>query len=188
MRYAIKILPIALVILCACLYFALSPEKEIKSLNKMHKENEVVSRSEMINPSFHGTDEKNRPFSIAAKYGTKTDDNKIELRKLSGKLHSDGNSQFILHADHGFMVEDKSSLEVHGNVEISSNNGEKFVTESLNIEPEKHIAYNNSPVLVSGEIGIIEAQGFNMEEYGKKVIFVGRVKTSLNINEEENKK
>jgi LPS export ABC transporter protein LptC len=112
-----------------------------------------------------------------AKYQKK--ENLVFLEKLTVKLVTKDNRTFVMTGDRGRLNSESRDMEIEGNVNIVSENGDRFRTDHLRylnagklIETEGSVVMENKRIRVSGV-------GMTLSVEEKKVTLLSQVRANL---------
>ncbi len=148
---------------------------------------EVVQRHEMASPKYVGADDKNRPYHVEAKSArlshAKSDLVMLELPKASMTL--DGGHWVAVTSQRGEFNQ-KSRIVLHdGDVSIFHDANYTFRTDAATVDAINKTAWGDRPVVGSGPKGTIESEGFRIVDKGRTVIFTGRAKVMLFLDNQD---
>ncbi|MGH7002735.1 MAG: LPS export ABC transporter periplasmic protein LptC [Alphaproteobacteria bacterium] len=150
---------------------------------------EALRQHEMSSPKFVGSDDKNRPYQVEAKSArlasAKSDTVILEQPKASMTLDS-GN--WVAITSRGGEFNQKTRIvTLNGEVYLFHDANYTFRTERATIDTAKSRAWGDRPVSASGPKGTIEAAGFRIEDKGQTIIFTGKTKVLLRLDEQDMK-
>jgi LPS export ABC transporter protein LptC len=118
-----------------------------------------------------------------AKYQKK--ENLVFLEKLTVKLVTKDNRTFVMTGDRGRLNSESRDMEIEGNVNIVSENGDRFRTDHLRylnagklIETEGSVVMENKRIRVSGV-------GMTLSVEEKKVTLLSQVRANLTVERRE---
>jgi lipopolysaccharide export system protein LptC len=149
---------------------------------------------------YDGVDAKNRPFSITADTATQPDnakasnsvaptpaagsqdqvaaaaktDSVINLTKPLADMTLQDGAWVAVQADSGVYNRDRSTVDLSGNVELFHDTGLQFDTDAATIDLKNNTAAGNQPVEGQNADGTLTAEGFQVLNDGRLVIFTGR--------------
>jgi lipopolysaccharide export system protein LptC len=148
---------------------------------------EALRRHEMSAPRFVGTDEKNRPYQVEAKSArlahAKSDMIILEQPKASMTLES-GNWVAVTSRD-GEYSQKTRIITLNGDVHVFHDANYTFKTERATFDTTKNRAWGDRPVFATGPKGTIESKGFRIEDKGQTIIFTGKTKVLLNLDNQD---
>jgi lipopolysaccharide export system protein LptC len=150
---------------------------------------EALRRHEMSAPKFVGTDDKSRPYQVEAKSArlahAKSDTVILEQPKASVTLES-GNWVAVTSRDGEFNQKTRV-ISLVGDVYMFHDSNYTFRTERATIDTDKKRAWGNRPVVATGPKGTIESKGFRIEDKGATIIFTGKTKVVLHLDDQDMK-
>jgi lipopolysaccharide export system protein LptC len=150
---------------------------------------------------YDGVDAKNRPFSITAEAATQPDnapaqnaaapapvaqnqqqgqsagtkpDSVVNLTNpLADMMLTDG-AWVAVKADSGVYDRDTGTVQLNGNVELFHDTGLQFQTDAATVDLKNNTAQGDQPVEGQRPDGTLAAEGFQVLNDGRTVIFTGR--------------
>jgi lipopolysaccharide export system protein LptC len=78
-------------------------------------------------------------------------------------------------------------VTLNGDVQLFHDANYTFRTEHATIDTAKGTAWGDKPVSAKGPKGTIESKGFRIEDKGQTVIFTGKTKVLLQIDDQDMK-
>ena len=135
----------------------------------------------MVNARFVGVDLKKQPFSITADIAKNLlkDITQIELEMPKADITVSDGSWLVLTANSGVYYQKRKFLNLEGAVNLFHDSGYEFKTNKANIDLNQGIAISNEPVKGQGPFGQLQAEGFQIENKGNKISFLGKSKLIL---------
>ncbi len=150
---------------------------------------EALRQHEMSQPKFVGTDEKNRPYQVEAKSArlasARSDTVILEQPKASVTLES-GNWVAVTSRDGEFNQKTRV-INLIGDVYVFHDANYTFRTERATVDTEAKRAWGDRPVVATGPKGTIESKGFRIEDKGATIIFTGKSKVILHLDDQDMK-
>ena len=150
---------------------------------------EALRQHEMSAPKFVGTDEKARPYQVEAKSArlahAKSDTVILEQPKASLTLES-GNWVAVTSRDGEFNQKTRI-ISLNGDVYVFHDANYTFRTEKATVDTEKKIAWGDRPVVATGPKGTIESKGFRIVDKGATIIFTGKTRVVLHLDDQDMK-
>jgi lipopolysaccharide export system protein LptC len=150
---------------------------------------EALRQHEMSAPKFVGTDEKARPYQVEAKSArlahAKSDTVILEQPKASLTLES-GNWVAVTSRDGEFNQKTRI-ISLNGDVYVFHDANYTFRTEKATVDTEKKIAWGDRPVVATGPKGTIESKGFRIIDKGATIIFTGKTRVVLHLDDQDMK-
>ncbi len=139
----------------------------------------AVEMPSMKNPRYEGVDADNQPFTIRAKEAIQQDVDSVRLIALQADIALKQGNWLALQADQGLLQIMKKKMLLQGNVHVYSDEGNEFNTSKVLVNLETGDAWGPEPVSGQGQMGSIQAGGFQMSTSYKAIRFTNRVKLVL---------
>ncbi|MEQ1651151.1 MAG: LPS export ABC transporter periplasmic protein LptC, partial [Hyphomicrobium sp.] len=139
----------------------------------------------MEQPRFSGTDDQDRPFSLAAVRAVQHPDNllMIDLETLQAQMTMADGTPVTGTAQMGRFDQDKKRLWLAGNVAIQQpSHGYHFDTNEMFVDFNQRAVWGDKPARLTGAFGSIEGQGFRVYDGGKVMLFTGESHAILNMS------
>lgn len=150
---------------------------------------EALRQHEMSAPKFVGSDEKARPYQVEAKSArlahAKSDTVILEQPKASLTLES-GNWVAVTSRDGEFNQKTRI-ISLVGDVYVFHDANYTFRTEKATVDTEKKTAWGDRPVVATGPKGTIESKGFRIEDKGATIVFTGKTRVVLHLDDQDMK-
>lgn len=106
--------------------------------------------------------------------------NVIELQDMRGKMAIDESGGLAnLTSNTGVFDTGSDHLDLSQNVRIWTDRGEEVLLRSASIDMKAGTASSREPIKVTTPTLVLEAESMEMSESGKRMAFVGRVRTQL---------
>ena len=144
---------------------------------------DIDGRLTMVNASYQGTDEKNRPFAVrgAEAFQPESDSPIVHLSGIEADIFEDQarSSMMALSANEGLYQRDAEQLDLSGDVLVRSDAGHEFRTSKARVDLPAGIARGDEPVTGTGPYGLLDAGNFALLERGEVMTFGGRVRMTL---------
>lgn len=146
-----------------------------------------VRNLQMVAPKYVGVDNKNQPYRLTAKLASQATPNAdmIDLDSPKGTVSLNSGSRINLVARHGTYSQKNRRIVLTGDVNIFHDDGYTFRTDRAEIDLETGLAHGEKPVTVSGPKGTLAAQGFKILDKGDRVIFTGRTRIVLKVDDQD---
>jgi lipopolysaccharide export system protein LptC len=130
----------------------------------------------MENARFAGVDANNWAFNITATRAVQSigDSNHIDLEQPKADFVLDSGSHMTIRSDAGGLQRNTQILELAGEVSLFQDRGYEFRTSKARIDLNQRTATGDSPIEGHGPQGEIQAEGFQIDDDGTHVIFLGR--------------
>ena len=144
---------------------------------------DIDGRLTMVNASYQGTDEKNRPFAVrgAEAFQPESDSPIVHLSGIEADIFDDQarSSMMALSANEGLYQRDAEQLDLSGDVLVRSDAGHEFRTSKARVDLPAGIARGDEPVSGTGPYGLLDAGNFALLKRGEVMTFGGRVRMTL---------
>jgi lipopolysaccharide export system protein LptC len=101
-------------------------------------------------------------------------DNVINLKKLMADMTMSDGAWVALTADNGVFHRDQGTVDLSGNVTLFHDTGLTFETDAATVDLKNDWASGNQPVEGQNADGELAAQGFEIKDDGKTILFTGR--------------
>ncbi len=111
------------------------------------------------------------PAPVAA---TEEPDNVVNLQKLMADMTMSDGAWVALTADNGVFHRDQGTVDLSGNVTLFHDTGLSFETDAATVDLKNDWAKGNQPVEGQNGDGQLTAQGFEIKDDGKTILFTGR--------------
>lgn len=170
-----KILICVSIFLIILIFSNRTSENRNVSKNSKSENNEAIQQV-ITNPRFIGSDSKNRPYTLVAKEAKKIK-SKLNIYEL---IHPEGNlinknGQYInVKSLEGIFNQESEVLSLNDNVILENHDGYVFKTESASIDLNREHIFGDRDITGRGPRGFIKSQGFEINEQGKQIFFLGR--------------
>jgi len=135
----------------------------------------------MVNARFVGTDGENRPYVITASTASQSNasGDVITLNMLQADMTLRSGTWLTMTADKGRYYRVADRLELVGPVDVFSDLGYEFHTGDTTIDLAASVADSPHPVSGQGPFGVISARSFRMTDKGRRLLFEGEVKLTI---------
>lgn len=133
----------------------------------------------MMKPVFHGLDSKNQPFNVVADEAIQQAENEVYLKNISGDITLEGGKWMSLTSKEGKIFLNNNTADLMGDVNIISEDGFEFKTNSAHVDFSNNTANGNENVVGQGPIGVLNSVGFSMTDNGNEILFKGPVKLTI---------
>ncbi|MBI3419463.1 MAG: LPS export ABC transporter periplasmic protein LptC [Proteobacteria bacterium] len=144
--------------------------------------------STMQAPVYTSVDKQGRPYRVQAE-GAKqnpTAPNVMDLANPKGTIDLSGGNSLQGQATGAEYDQKTGKMLINGSLTLKHSSGAVFTTEKAVVDMNARSASGNSPVKVTGDFGEVNAQGFEMNDEGKVVIFKGPSTAHLNLTASQN--
>lgn len=132
----------------------------------------------MSKARYIGTDTNNQPFVITADAVTPDIKNqdRFLLTALQADITFDNDSWISLMAPTGIYDRGEQILHLPGKVDIFSDQGFELHTTGAKVDLARSVAEGDQPVQATGPLGVLEANGFRIQQRDSRLFFTGGVK------------
>jgi len=130
----------------------------------------------MLNARFDGVDEQDQPFTVTADVATQSRESErlIELELPKADLTMTDGTWLALTARTGEFDREAQLLNLSGAVSLFHDEGFEMQTSAAQIDFNKSTAEGDQPVEGQGAAGSIKAEGFQILDRGRRIVFTGR--------------
>jgi lipopolysaccharide export system protein LptC len=183
-----KLLLGILVLLLTALMFAYPVIKKNSGLRIAFTSSEKTAApppTQMVNANFHGFDDTNQPYNVAARTAVQVDEDNMTFDKVNGDISLNSGVWFTIQADNGRLKVKERLLNLNGAIEMFNDEGYEMRTDTLNVDIGKKIAATHDPVNGQGPLGILRAHGAVFDGNAKTAIFSGPVFVTLYLPPKE---
>jgi lipopolysaccharide export system protein LptC len=150
-------------------------EKQYDDVSPVSKK--LVLEDRLINPKLVDTDEKDHPFTLAAKSSVQGQENHATFEKPQGRIKTDQATDVEITADTGNFNKEASILTYKDNVILRTGDGYVFKTRQAQLHTKTHIATGHDPVTGHGPSGELKAdKGFKLDKNQKTLTFYGQTR------------
>jgi lipopolysaccharide export system protein LptC len=136
----------------------------------------------MQTPRLTGFKKDSRPYEVTAKaaYQDIRKPNVIELKEMKARLVMDeaGSAAHLVSAT-GVFDTQKEWLELADDIRITTDKGEEALLKSASVDFKSGSVVSREPVKITMATGVVEAQGMQIADSGKKITFTGRVHATI---------
>lgn len=131
-----------------------------------------------------GLDAANRPYQLTAKRALEVPQTKnvIDLESPHGELTMEDDAWLTGQALKGRFDQTNQKLWLGGNVELFNDEGSQMHTSEANVDMKDKSAWGEQPVVIQGDFGQIQGQGFRLTKEGRVMTVTGRSKAILNLH------
>jgi lipopolysaccharide export system protein LptC len=135
----------------------------------------------MVNPRYLGIDKDNQAYSVTADLARRLTGESltVELEMPKADITLNDGTWLVLTADNGVFGRTQHTLDLAGAVNLFHDSGYEFRTTKARIELEKGVAKGDQTVVGQGPFGDLKAEGFELLEKGKTILFTGKSKMVL---------
>lgn len=146
-----------------------------------------VGNFAMLAPKYFGIDKSGRPFKIEAKSARQHGPNspKLTLTQPKGSMTLASGNWVAMSAKTGEYDQKTQVLILIGDVNVYHDAKYTFKTSKATVDVKTNDAWGDQPVVVNGPKANIEAEGFRVKDKGKTVLFTGKSKVILHVDNED---
>ncbi len=132
----------------------------------------------MVNPRYLGIDRDDQAYSVTADLARKLVGNtlSIELEMPKADITLKDGTWLVLTAENGVYQRQAQTLDLRGAVNLFHDSGYEFRTAKARLDLEKGRAAGDAPVHGQGPFGDLKAEGFDLLDKGKVIVFNGKSK------------
>lgn len=149
--------------------------------------------NDVVNPRLVGTDSENQPFSVTADLAKNVsftadvdkfwrEARPIELEMPKADITLRDGSWLVLTAETGVLAPARKVLDLAGKVNLFHDSGYEFRTAEAQIDLEQGAAVGDAPVEGQGPFGHLTAEGFQLLDKGRNILFTGKSKLIIYSN------
>lgn len=140
----------------------------------------------MVNPRFQSVDDKGQPFNISSKTALKESEDVIILNNPKGDITFLDRKWLNVVSKKGKLEIENKRIELSDGVDVLHADGYKIKTSSVTINLENNSLKGDEVVKMSGELGDLEANSFEVIENEQRLIFTGGVKMIIYTDQIKN--
>jgi lipopolysaccharide export system protein LptC len=143
--------------------------------------------STMEAATYVSRDEKGQPFKLEADVAKQhpTAPGITDLANPRATIEMEGGAVVRGEAPTAQYDQKEGKLVVNSNLKLRHSSGAVFETEKAVVDMNAKTAQGTSPVKVTGGFGEVNAQGFQLVDEGKTVIFTGPSRARLKLDSHE---
>lgn len=186
MKVALPLLVLVLVGLVLMLPQLDSTRQKLQGSIKAQIKAQDLENLYMVKARYLGTDEKSRSYTLTAESARQVSANSdlIALEGPTAKITLKDKTLISMRANAGAFYKDKKLLVLFGDVNITHSNGYTVKTEEMEIDMTKGTARGTKPIRAFGPLGTLSAAGFRILGNGKRVLFTGKARLTINLTDE----
>ncbi len=186
MKVALPLLALVLVGVAMLLPQLDSARDKLKTSLKAQIKAQGLENLYMVKARYLGSDNKNRSYTLtadSARQVSATSD-LVALEGPTAKITLSDKSKITMRANAGAFYKEKKLLVLFGDVKITHSNGYTVKTNEMEINMTKGTARGTKPIRAFGPLGALSAAGFRILGNGKRVLFTGKARLTINITDE----
>jgi len=177
-RWAKIVLPAAAVGLAALvlLWPQFNPIEGRFRLSSVSIGPEDIENLRMVNPRFHGADNKSQPYWVTADQANQeaASSELTELTRPKADITLEDGSWLAAAAEHGTYRRVQRQLDLSGGVSLFHDRGYEMHTSAASIDLANGQASGDTPVHAQGPDTKLDGQGFRILDRGATVIVTGQ--------------
>ena len=175
MKVLLPALATALILLVV-VWPKLSPEDDRFRISVSSISLEQADNLTMLNPRFDGIDERNQPYSVTADLAIqdKGNDNLVDLELPKADVTLEDGTWLALMAKAGRYHREAETVDLIGDVIVFHDEGFEVKTQFAHIDLNNGTAEGDQPVEAHGPIGMLNSEGFRVENEGERIFFTGK--------------
>ncbi|MHA1538243.1 MAG: LPS export ABC transporter periplasmic protein LptC [Alphaproteobacteria bacterium] len=187
MKVALPFLALVLVGVVLLLPQLESTEKKLQSSIKTQIKAQNFENLYMVKARYLATDEKSRFYTLTAESARQVSASSdlIALEGPKAKIVMKDKSKISMRSNAGAFYKEKKLLVLFGDVIITHSNGYTVQTNEMEINMTKGTARGTKPIRAFGPLGTLNATGFRILGNGKRVLFFGKARLTINIADEK---
>lgn len=187
MKFALPSL--AFLILIAVLFWPnfISTGKQVEKAARDALTPTGLRNFEMDKPVFVATDDKDRPYRLTATKARQTSRNAttVALDDPKARIKLEDGDNVRISARRGRFDRKKNQLTLMGDVNVHHDRNYTFRTAHATIDMKTKSAWGRQQVYASSPKATVAAQGFRIIDKGATVIFTGKTRVVLNMNDKD---
>ena len=167
----------AFAVIAAVLAFFFVQRQPAKFSMTYERLNAIKNDLTMIKPHLTGADGKGHPFVITAETAIQDLKNpkRAKLRKVEADLTLENNGWLNANAANGVVDMAASSLILGGGIDVYSDSGYVFHSQTASLDLKKWIVHGHDPVTGQGPMGTLSADEFHYDRGTHQLTLDGHV-------------
>jgi len=137
----------------------------------------------MLQPRYHGLDQRGRPYTLTATWAMQSGVNRIEMGDPKGDMVLESGNWLQLEARNGVFIQHSELLDLSQDVVFYRDDGTVVRTETASVDVKQGAAASNDQTHAEGPFGVLDAQGFMLIDKGDAIQFQGPARLVLNGSE-----
>lgn len=134
----------------------------------------------MMEPRYHGIDERGRPYTVTADSALQTSPERIALTEPKGDLITEAGTWLMVRSKEGVFIQHASLMDLSKDVVLYREDGTVMETDTAALDLKAGAGAGNDKTHAEGPFGVLDAQGFALTEKGAVIQFQGRAHLVLN--------
>lgn len=161
----------------------LPDEKEIK-LGDARISVKDIDNLRMTEPRFVGVDEKSRAFEMTARSASQSssDSNLVNLESPQADMVLESGKWVTVTSATGVFDKTSRMVDLDGGVVVYHDDGYEMATEYATIDMESQSVVSEASVAGHGPTGLVQSEGFQIFEGGKRILFTGKAHLILRMS------
>lgn len=140
----------------------------------------VPQSGQMSDATYHGVDDRNRPYTMTATTARQVSPERIDLTDPKGDMTLESGNWLMVQSRQGVYLQHAGNLDLSGDVRIYRDDGTTLTTSSATMDLRAGAAAGSEMVHAEGPFGTLDAQGFALTDKGAVIQFSGPGKLVLN--------
>ena len=175
MKVLLPALATALILLVV-VWPQLSPQDDRFRISVSSISLEQADNLTMLNPRFDGIDERSRPYSVTADLAIQdnANDNLVDLELPKADVTLEDGTWLAIMAKSGRYHREDETVDLMGDVIVFHDEGFEVKTDFAHINLVDGTAEGDQPVEAHGPIGMLNSEGFRVEDEGERIFFTGK--------------
>lgn len=138
-------------------------------------------RAQVTAPEFYSQDAEGQPYSVIAESAEPVEGNgeEVVLNRPEMEITLNDGSWIAVLADSARYNNATGAVHLWDAVNLLRDDGLQVITEEARFDLPAGTGWGDRPVVVSGDFGTIEAQGFRLDNDNGDLLFVGAARLSL---------
>ena len=169
---------VAFAILAATMLFVLLYDADESLTVSFTSVEHVDNDLRMVNPRFSGVDNERRPFLVTAEAAIQdaADPRTVTLETIQADMTLGEEAWVSVSAEQGVLNTEAETLVLEGAIDLYSDTGYEFHTDSAVVQFGERSVLSNSAVQAQGPLGTLRADSFMANDAGETLRFDGNVR------------
>lgn len=139
-----------------------------------------TSAGTMLQPRYHGLDERGRPYTVSADTANRVGPLRIDLKAPVGDVTLENGTWMLLRARSGVFMQHVNELDLQDHVFLYRGDGTTMTSATATMNLKQGAGTSSDYTHAEGPFGVLDAQGFTMVDKGAVVQFHGPAKLVMN--------
>jgi lipopolysaccharide export system protein LptC len=176
LRYFLLIAAVALLVLVPSIYKLIEfYEDTFIVQNKIKVDRIDFEKKSVINPKYHGVDDKNQPYVIIADNAVQEKEDLVRLEEVKGEIKLNEGSTVKIRSNEGYIrTEGEKKTDLYGAVHVVHDKGYQAWTEVAHIDFGKSTIFGPQKVKAKSDQGTATGQRFMIDYENKLVTLYGK--------------